>query len=139
VSTAIVTASVSGRRRGMRPPGLAARAVFCVCQKIASRPFTCVNHELGAGKAATIEHEIDRCSAPAAEQDGGFVDDLGRGRPGCLEAVAVDARGRRPRLARLQHQPASERKQQQVGKLAVSVWVTGDEEGPAAVAHAAAA
>ena len=30
------------RRRGIRPPGLAARAVFCVCQKIASRPFTCV-------------------------------------------------------------------------------------------------
>ena len=28
---------------GIRPPGFAARAVFCVCQKIASRPFTCVN------------------------------------------------------------------------------------------------
>jgi hypothetical protein len=42
VSTAIVTASASARRRGIRPPGLAARAVFCVCQKIASRPFTCV-------------------------------------------------------------------------------------------------
>ncbi len=30
MSTAIVTAPGSARRRGIRPPGLAARAVFCV-------------------------------------------------------------------------------------------------------------
>ena len=36
MSTAIVTASsVRLRRRGILPPGLAARAVFCVCQKTA--------------------------------------------------------------------------------------------------------
>src|SRR5439155_273618 len=31
------------RRRGTRPPGLAVRAVFWVCQKMAGRPFTSVN------------------------------------------------------------------------------------------------
>jgi len=39
VSTVIVTGPAL-RLRGILPPGLAARAVFCVCQKIASRLFT---------------------------------------------------------------------------------------------------
>jgi hypothetical protein len=32
--------SANLRRRGIRPPGLAARAVLCVCQEIAFRLFT---------------------------------------------------------------------------------------------------
>src|SRR6266511_5111821 len=95
--------------------------------------------ELGAGKAGTIEHEIDRCSPPAAEQDRRLLDDLDVLGPGLLEAVAVGARGRRPRLARLQNDPLPEREQQQVGQLAVWVWVATNEEDPAAIAHAAAA
>ena len=39
-STVIVTGPARARLRGIRPPGFAALAVFCVCQKIASRPFT---------------------------------------------------------------------------------------------------
>jgi hypothetical protein len=31
------------RLRGTRPPGFAVRVVFCVCQKMAGRPFTSVN------------------------------------------------------------------------------------------------
>jgi hypothetical protein len=42
-STVIVTGCSRLRRRGILPPGLAARAVFWVCQKIASRPFTSVS------------------------------------------------------------------------------------------------
>jgi hypothetical protein len=95
--------------------------------------------ELGAGKAGTIEHEIDRRSPPSAQDDRGLLDDLRVLGPGLLEAVAVDARGRGPRLARLQNDAVPEREQQQVGQPALSVWVASDQEGPAAVDHAAAA
>ncbi len=95
--------------------------------------------KLGAGKPGPIEHEIDRRSPPAAEQDRRLLDDLSLFGPRLLEAVAVDARGRRPRLARLQHQPAFEREPQQVGQLAVCVRVPRDDEGLSAVGHAAAA
>jgi hypothetical protein len=67
--------------------------------------------ELGAGKAGPIEHEIDRSSPSAAEEDGGLIDDLSLGWPGLLDAVAVDARGCRPRLACLQNDPVPEREQ----------------------------
>jgi hypothetical protein len=122
----------------MRPPGLAARAFL----RLPEDRFPSLHlreHELGASTTGTIEHEIDRCSAPAAEQDGNLLDDLSLGGPDRLDAVAVDTGGRRPRLPRLQHQPILEREQQQVGQLAVSVWVTGDEEHPAALSHAAVA
>jgi hypothetical protein len=95
--------------------------------------------ELRAGKARTVEHEIDRRAAPATRDDRCLLDELGLFGPGPLEAVAVDTRGRRPRLACFQHQPALERKHEQIWQLAVCVWVPGDDEDPSAVAHAAAA
>jgi hypothetical protein len=64
--------------------------------------------ELGPGNAGPIKHEIDRRSPPATEQDGRLLDDLSPGWPRLLEAVAVDAGGRRPRLARLQDDPLLE-------------------------------
>jgi hypothetical protein len=139
VSTAIVTASVSVRRRGILPPGFAARAVFCVCQKIASRPFTCVKtncERTSRGRSSTRSIAAPR---RATEQDRRLLDELGLFGPTFLESVAVDPRGHRPRLARLQHDPVFEREPQQVGQLAVCVWVASDEEDPAAVGHAAAA
>jgi hypothetical protein len=77
--------------------------------------------ELGAGKTGPIEHEIDRRSPPGTEQDGRPLDDLSLGRPRLPEAVAVDAGGRRPRLARLQDEPVLEWEPEQVGQLAVCV------------------
>jgi hypothetical protein len=96
-------------------------------------------HELGAGKPGAIEQQVDRRAPPSAQPDRRLFDDLSLGWPAALEAVAVHARGRRPRLPRLQHQSIFERKQQQVRQLAVGVRVTGDEEGPSVVGHAAAA
>jgi hypothetical protein len=95
--------------------------------------------ELGTGKTGPVEHEIDRRSPPATDKDGRLLDDLSLGWPGLLEAVAVDARGNRPQLVRLQDDPVIEREPEQVGQLAVRVRVPGDEEGTAAVCHAAAA
>jgi hypothetical protein len=69
--------------------------------------------------AATVEHQVDRRPAPTAKQGRRLLDDLGRLWPWLLEAVTVDARGRGPHLARLQHQPALERQPQQIGQLAV--------------------
>src|SRR5712691_1324011 len=66
-------------------------------------------NDLGAGTPRSVKDEVDRRSAPTAEQDRRLLDDLRVLGPGLLEAVAVDARGRRPRLPRLQHQPALER------------------------------
>src|SRR6266540_7129625 len=134
-----MTASESARRRGILPPGLAPRAIFCVCQKIASRPFTCVKTIWERASRGPIEDEIDRRSPPATEQDGRLLDDLGLGGPRLLEAVAVDAGGRRPGLARLQDDPVLEREPEQVGQLAVCVRVPGDQEHASVIAHAAAA
>jgi len=140
VSTVIVTGSVRVRLGGILPPGLAARAVFCVCQKIASRPLTCVKTNWERARWGTVEHEVDRRPAPTAEQHRRLLDDLGLLRPWLLEAVTVDARGRRPQLARLQHQPAVERQPQQIGQLAVFLRVTPDDERRRSTlaAHAAA-
>jgi hypothetical protein len=95
--------------------------------------------ELGAGKPGTVEHQVDRRSAPAAEPDRCLLDDFRILRPCLLEEVAVDARGRRPRLPRFQHQPVLERQPQQVWQPAIGLRVAGNQEGPTAVAHAAAA
>src|SRR6266540_31850 len=96
--------------------------------------------ELGAGKPGTVEHEVDRGPAPSAEPNRRLLDDPGVLRPWLLEAVTVDARGRRPQLARLQHQPALERQPQQIGQLAVFLRVTRHNENGRSTltAHAAA-
>jgi len=82
VSTLIVTGPARLRRRGILPPGLAARAVFCVCQKIASRPFTWVNAKCERdwrGRSTTRSIAAPR---RPAEQDGRLLDDLGVFRQG---------------------------------------------------------
>jgi hypothetical protein len=65
--------------------------------------------ELAAGKPRPLEHEIDRRPAPAAEPHRRLLEDLGVVRPGLLEAVAVDARRRRPRRPCFQDEAARER------------------------------
>jgi|SRR6266516_2900081 len=134
-----MTGSESARRRGILPPGLAPRGGLLGLPEDRLPAFHLREDELGAGKAGTVEHEIDRRSPPAAEQDRNLLDDLSLGWPRLLEEVAVDARGRRPRLARLQHDPLPEREPQQVRQLAVCVWVPGDQEDASVGAHAAAA
>jgi hypothetical protein len=100
-------------------------------------------NDLGTGTPRSVKDEVDRRSAPTAEQDRLLLDDLGILRPCFLEAVAVDARGRRPRLPRLQHQPALERQPHQVRQLAVCLRIARHDEGGRvardATAHAAAA
>jgi hypothetical protein len=95
--------------------------------------------KLGPGKTGPIEHEIDRRGPLATEKDRRLLDDLSLGWPSLLEAVAVDAGGRGPRLARLQENPVLEGEPEQVGQLAVCVWVPGDQEDASVIAHAAAA
>src|SRR6266545_5296403 len=91
-------------------------------------PLDLRQDELGAGTPGTVENEVDRRPAPAAEQDRRLLDDLGILWPCLLEAVTVDARGRRPQLARLQDQAALERQPQQIGQLAVFLRVTPHDE-----------
>jgi len=92
------------------------------------------------GEPGTVEHQVDRRSASAAKQRRCLLDDLGALGPCLLEAVAVDAPGRRPSLARLQQQPALERQPQQVRQIAVFLRVTpNDEDGSSTLTvHAAA-
>jgi len=118
VSTAIVIPD-SVCRRGIRPPGLALRAGLLGLPEDRLAALHLREHELGAGKPGTIEQQVDRRSPPSALPDRRLFDDLSVGRPAALEAVAVDARGRGPRLPRLQHQPILERQPQQVRQLAV--------------------
>ena len=123
----------------MRPPGLAAPRGLLRLPEDRLASLHLREDKLGAGKTGPIEHEIDRRSPSATEQDAGLLDDLGLGWPRLLEAVAVDAGGRRPGLARLQDDPVLEREPEQVGQLAVCVWVPGDQEDATVLAHAAAA
>jgi hypothetical protein len=99
--------------------------------------------ELGAGQPGTIEHQIDRRSPPAAQNDRGFVDGFGALWPGVLEAVAVHTGGGRPRFPCFEQQPALEREPQQVRQFAVGLGVPRDDEhsrnAPISPAHAAAA
>ncbi len=103
-------------------------------------PLDLREDELGAGTPGTVEHQVDCRPAPTAEQHRRLLDDLGLLRPRLLEAVTVDTRGRRPQLARLQHQPSVERQPQQIGQLAVFLRVTPDDENGRSTltAHAAA-
>jgi hypothetical protein len=61
-----------------------------------------------------VEDEIDRRSTTAADKDDGLIDDVCLVRPRFFEAMAVDARGRRPRRARLQREAVSERQPDEV-------------------------
>ena len=99
--------------------------------------------ELRARKPGTVEDKIDRRPAPAAGEDRRLLDDVCVLGPWLLEAVAVDARCRRPGRAGFEDQPALERQPQQVGQPAVFLRVARDEEGRRLAygvnAHAAAA
>jgi hypothetical protein len=136
----IVAASVRLRRRGILPPGLTVRAVLWVCQKIASRPLTCVKtnwERASRGRSSTksitaprLRHRVTGvCSMISAS--------LGQA-PSRRWQYTRGVAGHDSR-AFSTIPPALKREQQQVGQLAVGVWVTGNEEGPAAVGHAAAA
>jgi hypothetical protein len=121
---------------------LAARAVFCVCQKIASRPFDLGEDKLGARLPGPVENEIDRRPTSAADDDKRLVDDFCVFRPSFFEAVAVDARGRRPRRPRLQHEAVLEGQPNEVGQPAIWLRVPRDKKDAGAVgfaAHAATA
>ena len=98
--------------------------------------------ELGARLPGPIEDEIDRRPTTAADKDDGLIDDVCVVRPRFFEAMAVDARGRRPRRARLQHEAVSERQPDEVGQPALWLRVPRDKKDGGAVglaAHAAAA
>src|SRR5439155_18398851 len=92
--------------------------------------------KLRACEPGTIEDEVDRRPAAPAEKHRRLLDDLRILRPSLFETVAVDARGRRPWLARLQHQPAFKWQPHEVRQLAIRLRVAGHHEG-AGVAHRA--
>ena len=85
-------------------------------------------HELGAVLARAVEHEIDRDPAALAGADRDSLDDLGLLGP-LLGAVAVDLRGPRPAVTRLEHELAArERQPDQERERRVGVGVGGDLE-----------
>jgi hypothetical protein len=98
--------------------------------------------ELGARLPGPVEDEIDRRPTSAADDDKRLVDDFCVFRPSSFEAVAVDARGRRPRRPRLQHEAVLEGQPNEVGQPAIWLRVPRDKNDAGAVgfaAHAAAA
>lgn len=105
-------------------------------------PFYLGEDELRACLPGPVEDEINRRAASSADEDDCLIDDLWLLWPGLLEAVAIDTRGRRPWRPRLQHHAISERQPDEVGQLAVRLWVARDDEERGVVsvdAHAAAA
>lgn len=62
-------------------------------------------HQLRAVLAWAVEHEIDRDTTPLAGADRNALDDLGLLGP-VVGAVAVDLRGPRPAITRLEHKLA---------------------------------
>src|SRR6266545_7275361 len=127
----IVTGSARVRRRGTRPPGFAARAVFCVYQKIASRPFTWVKTNCDRDCRGRSRTRSTAGPRRRQTQNRRLVDDVCVFWPWLFEAVAVDARGRRPRRPRLQYQAVLERQPDEIGQLAVFLWITRYDEAPA--------
>ena len=86
-------------------------------------------HELGAVLARAVEHEVDRDTAALAGADRDALDDLGLLGASCFGAVAVDLRGPRPAVARLEHELASrERQPDQERERRVGVGVGSDLE-----------
>src|SRR6185436_8949793 len=86
--------------------------------------------------------QIDRRPTTPADENARLVDNLCVLGPGLFEAMAVDARGRRPRRARLQHEASSERQPDEIRQPAVWLRVPCDKKDGAAVGlatHAAAA
>ena len=90
--------------------------------------------ELRAILAGPVEHQVDGLPATLATADRNLLEQLGVLRP-LLERVAVDARGRRPALPRLQPEAALERKPQQIRQRALAVRITRDEKGSAGISH----
>src|SRR5262249_61678151 len=82
-------------------------------------PFHLGEDELRARLPRPVEDEIDRRATSAADEHWRLVDDLCVFWPGLFEAVAVDARGRRPRRPRLQHEAVLERQPNEAGQTAV--------------------
>ena len=64
-------------------------------------------HELGAVLAWAVEHQVDRDPAALAGADRDPLDDLRIVGPAVLGAVAVDLRGPRPAVARLEDELAA--------------------------------
>jgi len=97
--------------------------------------------ELRARLPRPVEDEIDRRPTSAADEHWRLVDDLYVFWPGLFEAVAVDARGRRPRRPRLQHHAVLERQPNEVGQTAVFLRVPRNDKqaGRELTTHAAAA
>ena len=85
-------------------------------------------HKLGAVLPRPVEHEIDRHPAPLAGTDRDPFDDLGVIGP-AVGAMAVDLRGPRPAIARLEHElPAGQWQADQERQRRVGVGVGGDLE-----------
>jgi hypothetical protein len=106
-------------------------------------PFDLGEDELRACLPGPVEDEIDRRPTTAADEGERLVDDLCMFGPWFFEAVAVDARGRRPGRPRLQHQAVSERQPHEVGQPAIGLRVPRDQKrrqlACRVTAHAAAA
>ena len=137
----IVTGSARGRRQGMRPPGWQ-RGRSSASAKRSPRGLHLGEDELRARLPGSVEDEIDRRPTSAADDDERLVEDVCVLRPGLFEAMAVDARGRRPRRARLQHEAVLEGQSDEVGQPAVFLRVPCDHEARRVVGvdgHAAVA
>ena len=109
-------------------PGLAGRARGLPEDPLAAA-LDAGEHELGAVLARAVEHQVDRDAAALAGADRDLLDDLGLSRPAVLGAVAVDLRGPRPAVARLEDELAvGQRQPDQERERRVGVGVGGDLE-----------
>jgi hypothetical protein len=127
VSTVIISGSRRLRAAGFCRPGRGAGGLLRLPED--RLPALCRGEdELRAREPPAIEAEIDRRPAPLAEQDRRLLDDLRLGRPRLLEAVAVNARSRRPRRPRFQHEHVLEWQPHEVRQAAVFLSVAGHHE-----------
>src|SRR6266571_2893352 len=100
----MVKPDARARRRRTRPPGLAVRAVFWVCQKMAGRPLTSVNTNWERARRGRSSTRSIAGPLPSAEQDRDLLHDLRVFGPVLLERVAVHPGRPRPDLPSLQDQ-----------------------------------
>src|SRR5680860_1682280 len=85
--------SATARLRGTRAPGLAARAVFCVCQKMAGRPRTSVKTNCErASRGPAVDLVLDRPRLARSQ----FVFTEVRGRPAIFWQTQKTARAANP-------------------------------------------